>query len=170
MRIGQLARRSGLAPSAVRYYEHLGLLPPPERLASGYRSYGDDTLDRLAFIRSAQAVGLTLAEVRQVLGIRDAGAAPCGVITELIDRRHTEVRARIAELQLLERDLAVLLERAARLEPRDCDPSGIFHVIPKLPLTPRSGQAATTPRASGRARRSATSQAYGRGRASPPSS
>jgi MerR family copper efflux transcriptional regulator len=133
MRIGQLARQSGIAPSAVRYYEQLGLLPPPERMASGYRSYGEDTLDRLTFIRSAQAVGLTLAEVRQVLGIRDAGVAPCGVVTELIDRRHAEVRDRIAELQVLERELTLLLERAARLEPRDCDPLGICHVIPKAP-------------------------------------
>jgi MerR family copper efflux transcriptional regulator len=141
MRIGQLARRSGLAPSAVRYYEHLGLLPAPARTASGYRSYGDDSVDRLTFIRSAQAVGLTLAEVRQVLGVRDAGEAPCGVVTELIDRRHAEVHARIAELQVLERELAVLRERAARLTPRDCDPSGICHVIPKLMPTSSSSPA-----------------------------
>lgn len=132
MRIGELARRSGLAPSAVRYYEQLGLLPEPERTASGYRSYTDDTLDRLTFIRSAQALGLTLAEVGQVLGVRDAGEAPCQVVTELIDRRHAEVRARIAELRALEHELAVLQTRAARLQVRDCDPSGICHVIPKL--------------------------------------
>ncbi len=132
MRIGQLARRSGLAPSAIRYYEQLGLLPPPGRTASGYRSYGGDAADRLAFIRSAQAVGLTLAEVRQVLGVRDAGEPPCQVVTELIDRRHAEVRARIAELRALERELSELRERAKGLEPRDCDPSGICHVIPKL--------------------------------------
>ena len=135
MRIGVLARRTGLAPSAVRYYEQLGLLPAPGRTASGYRSYADDTVDRITFIRSAQAVGLTLAEVGQVLGVRDAGEAPCLVVTELIDRRHAEVRARIAELKSLERELTQLHERAKRLEPRDCDPSGICHVIPKLTPT-----------------------------------
>ena len=132
MRIGELARRNGLAASAVRYYEQLGLLPAPSRTESGYRSYPDDTVDRLTFIRSAQAVGLTLAEVRQVLGVRDTGEAPCRVVTELIDRRYAEVRARISELQALERDLTQLRERAALLEPRDCDASGICHVIPKL--------------------------------------
>jgi len=132
MRIGELANRGGLAASALRYYEQLGLLPTPQRTASGYRSYGDDALDRLAFIRSAQAVGLTLAEVGHVLGIRDGGEAPCRVVTDLIERRHAEVRARIAELQALEQELAHLMERAARLEPRDCDPSGVCHVIPKL--------------------------------------
>lgn len=137
MRIGELARESGLAASALRYYEQLKLLPAPQRTASGYRSYAHDSVDRLAFIRSAQAVGLTLAEVRQVLAIRDAGEAPCGVVTELIELRHTEVRARLAELQALERELTQLRERAARLEPHDCDPSGICHVIPTL--TPTGG-------------------------------
>jgi MerR family copper efflux transcriptional regulator len=132
MRIGELARASGLAPSALRYYEQLGLLPAPRRTASGYRSYGRDAIDRLAFIRSAQAVGLTLAEVGQVLGVRDAGEAPCQVVTELIERRHAEVLARLAELQVLERDLASLRQRAARLEPRDCDPTGVCHIIPTV--------------------------------------
>ena len=132
MRIGELARRTGLATSAVRYYEQLGLLPAPRRAASGYRSYADDAINRLTFIRSAQAVGLTLAEVRQVLGVRDAGEAPCRVVTDLIDRRHAEVRTRLAELRALEKELTQLRVRAANLEPHDCDPSGICHVIPKV--------------------------------------
>jgi DNA-binding transcriptional MerR regulator len=87
-------------------------------------------VDRLGFIRAAQAVGLTLAEVRQVLGVRDAGEAPCRVVTDLIEQRHAEVRAKLAELRRLERELAALRARAADLHPRDCDPSGICHVIP----------------------------------------
>jgi DNA-binding transcriptional MerR regulator len=142
MRIGQLARASGISPSAVRYYEQLGLLPEPGRTESGYRSYAEDAVDRLAFIRSAQAVGLTLAEVRQVLGVRDAGEAPCRVVTELIERRYAEVRARITELRALEQELARLRERAERLEPRDCDPSGICHVIPRMAQAPRPDDAA----------------------------
>jgi MerR family transcriptional regulator, copper efflux regulator len=145
MRIGELSRRSGLAPTALRYYEHVGLLPEPERTASGYRSYGEAALDRLSFIRSAQAVGLTLAEVREVLAVRDAGDAPCRVVTEMIERRHAEVRSRIAELRALERDLARLRERAARLAPRDCDASGVCHVIP---LQPPRGRGASRAAAS----------------------
>lgn len=136
MRIGELSRLSGLAPTALRYYEQLGLLPEPERTESGYRSYGEAALERLSFIRSAQAVGLTLAEVRDVLGVRDAGEAPCRVVTDLIERRHAEVRSRIAELSALERELARLRQRAAHLEPRDCEPSGICHVIPALTASP----------------------------------
>jgi MerR family copper efflux transcriptional regulator len=130
MRIGELARRSGVPATALRYYEQLGLLPEPDRTESGYRNYGEDAADRLAFIRAAQAVGLTLAEVRQVLGVRDAGEAPCHVVTDLIEHRHAEVKTKIAELRGLERELAALRVRAAELHPRDCDPSGICHVIP----------------------------------------
>ena len=132
MRIGELARQSGVPATALRYYEQLGLLPEPGRTESGYRMYGEDAVDRLAFIRAAQAVGLTLAEVRQVLGVRDAGEAPCGVVTDLIEHRHAEVKAKVAELRGLERELAALRARAAELHPRDCDPSGICHVIPAL--------------------------------------
>ena len=129
MRIGELARRSGVPATALRYYERLGLLAEPRRTGAGYRLYGEDAVDRLAFIRAAQAVGLTLAEVCQVLRVRDAGETPCGVVTDLIDHRHAEVKSKIAELRRLERELATLRARAAGLHPRDCDPSGICHVI-----------------------------------------
>jgi DNA-binding transcriptional MerR regulator len=132
MRIGELSRRSGVPRTTLRYYEQIGLLTPPERTESGYRAYADDAADRLAFIRSAQAVGLTLAEVRQVVGIRNAGEAPCRVVTDLVQRRHAEVRSRIADLRRLDRELAELEARAKHLEPRDCEPSGVCHVIPSL--------------------------------------
>src|SRR5919106_5546466 len=85
-----------------------GLLPEPERTASGYRVYTDAAAERVAFIRSAQSVGLTLTEVREVIAVRDAGEAPCQVVTALVDRRYAEVRARITELRQLERELARL--------------------------------------------------------------
>lgn len=131
MRIGELARRSGVAPTALRYYEQIGLLSVADRTTAGYRTYGHCAVERLAFIRSAQAVGLTLAEVREVVAIREAGEAPCRHVTELIDRRHAEVRSRIAELRRLERELAQLHSRAEHLRPRDCDPSGVCHLIPR---------------------------------------
>jgi DNA-binding transcriptional MerR regulator len=132
MRIGELARQSGIPATALRYYEQLGLLPEPARTESGYRIYAEDAVDRLGFIRAAQAVGLTLAEVLQVLGVRDAGEAPCRVLTDLIDHRHAEVKGKIADLRRLERELTALRARAAKLHPRDCDPSGICHVIPTI--------------------------------------
>src|SRR6266851_2407976 len=130
MKIGELARRSGLATTALRYYENAGLLPESRRTASGYRAYDADALPRLAFIRAAQAVGLTVAEIREVIAIRDAGAAPCAHVLTLIQRRRAEVRSRIRELQELERDLRLLADLGAGVDPSDCDPAGVCKVIP----------------------------------------
>ena len=130
MRIGELARHSGIASTALRYYEKAGLLPQPQRTLSGYRAYGADALQRLAFIRAAQAVGLSLPEIREVIAIRDGGTAPCSHVVGLIERRRAEVRARIRELRRLEQELTQLAERGARLDPAECDPAGICQVIP----------------------------------------
>src|SRR5260370_16586250 len=106
MNIGELARRSGVPSTALRYYEKAGLLPESRRTSSGYRAFQPDSLPRLAFIRAAQAVGLTLAEIREVLRIRDAGAAPCAHVLELIERHRNEVRSRFPHLHRLQPDLA----------------------------------------------------------------
>jgi len=87
-------------------------------------------VSRLAFIRAAQAVGLSLAEIREVIGIRDAGAAPCAHVLQLIEKHRAEVRARIRELQRLERDLDHLASRGAGVDPSECDPAGVCKVIP----------------------------------------
>src|SRR5215831_3082058 len=125
MRISELARRSGLAATALRYYEKAGLLPRSPRTVSGYRDYGGDTLPRLAFIRAAQAIGLSVGEIREVIRIRDAGTPPCQHVLELIARHRAEVRARIRQLQQLELDLGRLAKQGATLDPAECDPAGI---------------------------------------------
>jgi DNA-binding transcriptional MerR regulator len=133
MKIGELARQSGLATTALRYYEKAGLLPRSRRTSSGYRTYDGDVVSRLAFIRAAQAVGLTVAEIREIVGIRDAGMAPCAHVLELLDRRRAEVQSRIRELQQLERDLSRLSEHGAGVDPSECDPAGVCKVIPSKP-------------------------------------
>ena len=130
MRIGELSRQSGVPPTTLRYYEQAGLLAPPRRAESGYRAYDAEALPRLGFIRAAQAVGLSLAEIREVIAIRDGGRAPCQHVLELVERRRTEVRARIAELRRLEEDLSRVSQAAAALDPAACDPSGICGAIP----------------------------------------
>lgn len=130
MNIGELARRSGVPTTALRYYEKAGLLPAPQRTPSGYRSYEPDTLPRVAFLRAAQAVGLTLGEIRDIMTIRDAGSAPCAHVLELIESHRLEVQSRIQELQRLERDLRHLASQAAAVDPSQCDPAGVCAVIP----------------------------------------
>lgn len=129
MRIGELASLAGVSTKTLRYYEDIGLLPEVARTASGYRDYDPGLLDRLSFIRAAQAVGLTLGEIREVVAFRDRGEPPCTRVVELIDRRRTELDDRIEELQRLRGDLDRLARRARTLDPADCPPDTFCHLL-----------------------------------------
>lgn len=93
------------------------MLPEPERTPSGYRDYPPGALDVLRFVRSAQAVGLTLGEIRGILGYRDRGEAPCGHVLELIRRRAPEIDQQIARLESMRAELRRLERRARALRP-----------------------------------------------------
>ena len=89
--IGELAGRAGLAPSAIRYYERVGVLPPPARVA-GRRRYGEDTVRRLGAVAVAKEAGFTLAEIRVLLASGAAGAT----LRTLAERKLEEVEALLA--------------------------------------------------------------------------
>jgi MerR family transcriptional regulator, copper efflux regulator len=129
VRIGELAARAGISTKAIRYYEQIGILTSPARTASGYRAYDQTALGRLGFVRAAQALGLTLGEIRQIIAFRDGGAAPCAHVTALLQQRAAELGARIAELQQLRGELEQLAERAATLDPKQCTPERVCHII-----------------------------------------
>jgi DNA-binding transcriptional MerR regulator len=120
MKIGEVAGRARVPAKTIRFWEDQRLLPPPDRTPAGYRDYGPAILERLAFIRQAQASGLTLAAIRQVLEVRDGGQPPCVHVTGLIARRLAEVEARLAELTRARDQLAALAARAAAQDPADC--------------------------------------------------
>jgi DNA-binding transcriptional MerR regulator len=115
-----MAGRAGVPAKTIRFWEHQALLPPPARTPAGYRDYDSAILERLAFIRHAQAAGLTLEHIRQVLVIRDGGRPPCVHVTGLIDRRLGEVEARLAQLSRARDQLVMLAGRAAAQDPADC--------------------------------------------------
>lgn len=129
MLIGEPSQRSGVRAKTLRFYEDAGVLPPPERTASGYRDYRDDALNRLAFIRSAQAAGLTLAEIRGVVTIRDGGTPPCSHVVELLDAKAAEVDRQMSELRTLKRELTRLRSRAPAVDPVACDPRSVCEVL-----------------------------------------
>lgn len=130
MRIGELASQTGVTAQTIRFYERTGVLAAPTRTPSGYRDYDDDAVARLGFVRSAQTVGLSLAEIRDVLGLRDQGETPCEHVVGILVRRAGELDVRIAELATMRDELRRLAQRAATLDPRQCDPANICHVIP----------------------------------------
>jgi len=120
MKIGEAAGRSGVPAKTIRFWEDQHLLPAPARTPAGYRDYDPAILERLAFIRHAQAAGLTLEHIRQVLDIREGGQPPCVHVTGLIARRLAEVEARLAELARTRDQLAALAARAGAQDPADC--------------------------------------------------
>lgn len=115
MRIGQLADQLGLNPKTIRYYESIGLLADPGRTPSGYRIYSDDDLERLTFIKTAQRLGITLDEIREILAFRDRGDQPCGYVRDVLRRQVDEIDERIAELRQLRRELVTLDDIADQL-------------------------------------------------------
>lgn len=112
--VSKAATLAAVTPDTLRYYECLGLLPSPPRTAGGYRLYDRAVVERVGFIRKAQAMGLTLAEVREILRVAAEGTAPCKHVAAALARRMRDVRARIAELESLRRTLARALARTRR--------------------------------------------------------
>jgi DNA-binding transcriptional MerR regulator len=129
MRIGEVASTTGVTTKTLRFYEAEGLLHGPERTASGYRDYPPEAVDRVAFIRHAQAAGLTLRQIREILAVRDDGQAPCRHVADLVDRRLAEVEQRLRELRATRTQLRQLAQRLEALDPADCPPSTICAAI-----------------------------------------
>ena len=129
MLIGELADAVGLPSQTIRFYERKGLLPAPERSANGYRIYEASALARLHFVQTAQAAGLTLAEIGSIIDLRDDGNVPCAHVATLIQSKLADVRARIRDLAALEAELDVLIERSHRLDPADCTDADICHIL-----------------------------------------
>lgn len=110
LRIGELSRRTGYSVETIRYYERIGLLPPPKRQGS-YRQYDEGGVTILGFIRRARALGFTLEEVRRLLRLAMNQPAACSEARELAATQLRDVRKRIADLKSVERALAAAIRR-----------------------------------------------------------
>jgi len=109
--ISAQAAALGLSADTLRYYERLGLLRPPPRTAAGYRLYSDKEAERLSFISGAKRMGLRLADIKQLLDVRDRGQCPCGHTKGLVERRLAEVEAEIRQLSAVREQLLTLKKR-----------------------------------------------------------
>ena len=99
LKIGEVSKRSGVGVEALRFYEKSGLLERPSRTFSGYRVYGEEVLERLAFIKQAQALGFSLDEVRRIIADARKGESPCEEVREIVRRRLAELDERLRELR-----------------------------------------------------------------------
>ena len=120
MRIGELAAAAGTTTKTLRFYEESGLLPQTERAANGYRDYGPEALSRLDFIRRGRGAGLSLAQIREVIDIRDSGEAPCQHVSELLTARVFDIERQIADLDALRADLIQRRDQAGEADPSTC--------------------------------------------------
>jgi DNA-binding transcriptional MerR regulator len=119
--IGAVAARTGKRPSSIRYYEQIGLLPPPVRV-SGQRRYGADTLRTLAIIETGQRAGLALDDIKALLSASPDNGAAIGRLREVAARKLPEIAALIERSQLVRG----WLECAARCECPDLDGCPLF--------------------------------------------
>jgi MerR family mercuric resistance operon transcriptional regulator len=118
--IGALAARTGCKAETIRYYERIGILPPPPRTPGGQRRYRRAHLMRLNFIRRARELGFALDEVRALLRLVDEGGHSCAEVETLARGHLDSVRVRIADLAAMEAVLAHILARCAGGTVPDC--------------------------------------------------
>lgn len=117
MRIGELAKRTGVPIKTIRYYESTGLLPSPAREASGYRRYSEADHDRLGFVAKAKTLGFSLAEIADILQASTGDAVNCDHVLELLRSKRDQIDAWISEAVSLRDALDRTIHQAgARLQ------------------------------------------------------
>lgn len=117
---GDLAKRTGTKVETIRYYERIDLLPAPARTESNYRSYDDDHLGCLSFIRRARDLGFPLDQVRELLDLADQCDRSCEAV-DVIARQHLpEVERKIADLNALRDELTDVISRCEQGIVADC--------------------------------------------------
>ncbi len=140
--IGNLAKHAGLNPKTIRYYETLGLLPQPQRGENRYRLYPKDTVEMLHFIARAKALGFTLAEIREIVGISQNGRQPCAHVRTLVEQKVATLDKMLTDLVTLRRRLKRLLVGWKEREKRNGSEAVVCPHIEGEPLrrTPQGGR------------------------------
>lgn len=128
LKIGELAKRSGVATSTIRYYEKCGLLPLVIRQSNGYRYYSEDAILQLEFIRKAQQLNFSLNDIEAILKIRLTGKEPCNLVRELLSNKISQIREQLDTLKKLESELLHYMKQWEKN--KDCSVrSNICHLI-----------------------------------------
>ena len=109
LKIGEVAKLSGIGIEALRFYERSGLLGRPGRTQSGYRVYDKAVLQRLDFIKRAQVLGFSLDEIKRIIADKQAGRSPCLEVREFVRHRLEELDERLKEMRRYRRELGTAL-------------------------------------------------------------
>lgn len=118
--IGDLSRRTGVKVTTIRYYEQNGLMPKPDRAASGHRRYDEAALERLGFIKQARELGFDLSSIRELLDLAGDPDRPCAAVDTIAQRHVEEITGRIARLTALKTELERVLNACASERIGEC--------------------------------------------------
>ena len=118
--ISHVSRQAGLQPSAIRYYERIGLMPKPPRSGGGHRVYGATHVKRLGFIRRARELGFSLDEVRDLLGLARGHSLTCADVKALTEQHIAGIKRKVTDLRRLERVLEQLAAQCHGNKVPDC--------------------------------------------------
>ncbi|HEV2131517.1 MAG TPA: heavy metal-responsive transcriptional regulator [Longimicrobiaceae bacterium] len=116
LRVGEAAADLGVGVQTLHYYEREELIPAPPRSEAGYRIFPPDLMERLRFIRRAQALGLSLSEIKETLDLAEIGESPCGRVQAALTQKLEEVDRRLTQLMTFREQLRDLIEHAPRLQ------------------------------------------------------
>ena len=120
--IGKVAGRAGVKIDTLLYYERQGVIAPPERNGSNYRVYGEDTVPRVRFVKRAQELGFSLAEIKDLLELRVSDDASCADVRDQALAKVSDLEEKIRSLQAMRRVLAKLAEECSGQGPVDACP------------------------------------------------
>jgi Cu(I)-responsive transcriptional regulator len=120
MKIGELASATATKVETVRYYEKIGLLPPPARTSANYRAYGSEHLARLSFIRRARDLGFTLEAVRELLTLSDDKSQSCEAVDSIARVHLTEINQKVRDLKSLRSELNRVVGSCSHGTVADC--------------------------------------------------
>lgn len=132
LKIGDLAKQTGVAVGALRYYESLGLIES-ERGKNGYRYYGPEMVQQVKFIKKAQSLGFSLEDVRDILRVHHQGDVPCGFVQGLLQEKIQQLEAQITQMQTFKAELEQYRERWAGAPPQP-QPGDICPLIETVSL------------------------------------
>lgn len=121
MEIRELEANTGVSAKTIRFYEKVGVLPPPRRKSNGYREYDRSDVERLRIVIGARQLDFSLADITEILALRDRREAPCRFVLDLLEQKALQVAQRIAELKKLETDLRELHELGVTFPMDDVD-------------------------------------------------
>lgn len=144
LKIGDVAKRTGVGIETLRFYEKQGLLNHATRTHSGYRLYNQDVLERLEFIKRAQVLGFTLAEIAHLIKEKESGISPCADVRDIVRRRLAELDERMREMRRYRKELASALaewDEQGEAEGSICgliESTSLSHSLPKRRIEKRS--------------------------------